>query len=180
MEVVISRPKLNQNITFILIGIIGILLGIIFGRTTSTTTAPVVNQTPADDGKLAKEYKEKNLVKVIKDNAKSLQVCYFAFLDKKPSVTEGVMDILIKVEEDGKISSARITKDEFIDKDFESCLISKFNNFYLAPPPLGINRYMSHVLAFKSEATALKEEKEWQENNKPPMMLPVGPASKKP
>jgi hypothetical protein len=132
-------------------------------------------QTPADDGKLAQSYKEKVVVKVIRENAKDLQKCYFELLDKKPAISEGAMDVLIKVEEDGKISSAKITKDQFNDSNFQNCVTKKMESYYLSPPPLGINRYISHVLAFKSEATALKEASERAENSQPPKMLPVRP-----
>lgn len=131
-------------------------------------------QTPADDGKLAQSYKEKVLLKTIHDNAKELQTCYFELLKKSPPVTEGEMNVLFKVEEDGKISSAKITKDQFNDKNFQTCISTKLESYYLSPPPLGINRYISHVLAFKSEAQALKEAQERALKNKPPVMLPVG------
>ena len=131
-------------------------------------------QTPADNGKLAQTYKEKVLLKVIRENAKDLQTCYFDLLKKTPIITEGEMNILFKIEEDGKISSAKITKDQFNDKKFESCISNKLESYYLSPPPLGINRFISHVLAFKSEAQALKDAKERAEKSKPPMMLPVG------
>lgn len=133
-----------------------------------------VMQAPADDGKLAQTYKEKVVMKVIHDNAKDLQTCYFDFLGKKPATTEGEMAILFKVEENGSISSVKVTKNGFQDNAFVDCVSKKFESYYLSPPPLGINRYISHVLAFKSEATAEKEAKERAEKSKPPKMLPVG------
>jgi hypothetical protein len=135
---------------------------------------PQVMQTPADDGKLAQTYKEKVVTKVIHDNALDLQKCYLNFLDKKPTITEGDMSILLKVEEDGSISSAKITKNNFQDNSFAECVSKKFESYYFSPPPLGINRYISHVLAFKSEATAEKEAKERAEKNRPPKVMPVG------
>lgn len=142
------------------------------GSQSTPQVAPVM-QTPADDGKLAKTYKEKVVMKAIYDNAKDLQVCYFDFLKKKTKISEGAMDILLKVEEDGSISLAKITKDDFDDVAFEDCVSKKLQSYYLSPPPLGINRYISHSLAFKSEATATKEAKERAEKNKPPKILPV-------
>jgi hypothetical protein len=162
---------MKQKVAIFLISFVAILLGIIIGKFFSNS-APT--QNPADDGKLAQNYKEKVLVKAIYDNAKDLQKCYFGYLDKKPSVTAGVMNILIKVEENGRISSAEVTKNEFQDNNFASCISKKLESYFLAPPPLGINRYIAHVLAFKSEAEALKEAKERAEKNKPPKMLPIG------
>ncbi|MBP9682434.1 MAG: hypothetical protein KBD76_13590 [Bacteriovorax sp.] len=166
---------MNQNkgqmLTLFLVAVICILAGLLLGK--SSTPSPSAYQMPADDGKLAKSYKEENLVKAIRDNAKILQTCYLAYLDKKPEIKEGVMNILLKVEESGQISEVKITKDQFQNLDFENCLIKKIEKFYLSPPPLGINRYLAHELGFKSEETALKEAKERQEKNRPPKVLPV-------
>lgn len=164
----------------ILVGVIGVLLGVLIGKRDSVGPAPapvsVANSfAPADDGKLAKEYKEQVIVKTIRENAKDLQKCYFELLAGKPEVSEGEITILFKVEEDGSISSAKATRNEFANVDFENCVTEKMKSYYLTPPPYGINRNISHVLAFKSEETALKEAKERELKNKPPKMLPVRP-----
>lgn len=156
--------------------IIGVLIGLIIprGNNSPSTSAPVASmQMPADDGKLAQSYKEKVIVKTIRDNAKDLQTCYFTLLDKKPSVSEGELVVLFKVEENGEISSVKVTKNDFNDSDFGDCISKKLATYYLTPPPLGINRYISHSLAFKSEETAEKEAKERAEKSKPPKVLPV-------
>ena len=130
-------------------------------------------QAPAGDAKLAQSYKEKVVVRKIYDNAKDIQSCYLDYLEKKPKVTEGAMDILLKIEEDGSIDSVKITQDSFQDNVFEGCIANKLKGHFLSPPPLGINRFISHTLAFKSEAKALKDAKEREEKNKPPKLLPV-------
>jgi hypothetical protein len=79
----------------------------------------------------------------------------------------------LKVEEDGKISSVQVTKNEFEDESMADCVTKKINGYYLAPPPYGINRNIAHVLAFKTEATAEREAKERQLKNQPPKVLPV-------
>ncbi|WPU63801.1 AgmX/PglI C-terminal domain-containing protein [Peredibacter starrii] len=165
--------KLDFKITVIivLVGVIGILTGFIVGRKNNEIALPAT--TTAIDGKLAKEYKEQVLVKTIRENAKDLQQCYFALLDSKPKVTEGSLTVLIKVEEDGKISSAKITKNEFQDPKLEGCVSQKLESYYLAPPPMGINRNISHVLAFKTEETAQKEARAREAKSRPPKLFPV-------
>lgn len=157
---------------------IGILSGILIGRSTSVP-APSQGQNqnfaPADDGKLSREYKEKVVGSMIRDNAKELQKCYLSHLDKKPKIIEGDLNILFKVEEDGKISSASVTKNEFQDNSVSECVISKIQGQFLSPPPYGINRNISHTLSFKTEATAAKEAKERELNSRPPKVLPVNP-----
>lgn len=131
-------------------------------------------QAPADE-KAAKGFKDKIISKVIRDNAKDIQKCYFEFLNKKPQVSEGEIDILIELKENGKVGSVEVTRNQFNDESFGSCVAEKIDSYFFAPPPIGINRFISHTLAFKSEETALREAKERAEKNKPPMMLPVKP-----
>lgn len=156
-------------IIIVLVGIIGILTGVIIGKsgkTEQSSIAPV-------DAKIAKEYKEQVIVKTIRENAKDLQQCYLDLLATSPKTTEGSVTVLLKVEEDGKISSAKVTKSAFQDQSLESCVSRKLESYYLAPPPYGINRYISHVLAFKTEETAQKEAKMREEKNRPPKLIPV-------
>ena len=170
----IIKIDIKLTIIILLVACIALLIGLNLGKNNSSANSTSVpSQTPADDGKLAQSYKEKVVTKVIRDNAKDLQVCYLDLLTKKPVITESEMELLFKVEEDGKISSAKITQNGFHDEPFAACVIKKMESYYLSPPPLGINRYISHTLAFKSEATAAKDAKERAEKNRPPKMLPV-------
>lgn len=173
---VFLKIDIKLLIIILLVGIIGILLGIVIGKGFSpTTTSSPVNYGGGDDGKLAKEYKEKVILKVIREQAKDLQTCYFELLHKKPKISEGVLDFILKVEEDGKISNANLIKNEFGDGEMGKCVTQKLLSYHLSPPPFGINRYMAHTLAFKSEETAKKEAAEREKLNQPPKMMPVNP-----
>lgn len=173
------KIDLKLGIIIVLVGVIGILAGILIGRgspvQSAQAPAPVSNFVPADDGKLAKEYKEQALVTTIRENAKDLQKCYLAHLETKPKVNEGVLNVLIKVEEDGKVSSASVIKNEFEDAEIADCVAEKLKSYHLPPPPYGINRNIAHVIAFKTEATAEREAKERELKNRPPKVLPVNP-----
>jgi hypothetical protein len=149
------------------------LIGQNFKNNSHESSPPPAIQAPAGDAKLAQSYKGKVVVKKIYDNAKDIQSCYLDYLEKKPKVTEGAMDILLKIEEDGSIASVKITQDSFEDDVFKSCVANKLKGYFLSPPPLGINRFISHTLEFKSEDKALKDAKERAEKNKPPKLLPV-------
>jgi hypothetical protein len=177
IQEILIKIDIKLATIIVLVGVVGVLLGIVLGRGPSSaptqTTQNSQNFIPADDGKLAKEYKEQVIVGVIRENAKDLQKCYLSYLDKKPKINEGVLNLLLKVEEDGSISSVSITKNEFEDKEMAECVSNKIAHYYLAPPPYGINRNISHVLAFKTEATAEREAKERQLKNQPPKVLPV-------
>ena len=173
------KIDLKLAVIICLVAVVGILVGVVVGKGSGTAPSSSSHQAPsfapADDGKLAKEYKEKVLLKVIRDQAKDLQVCYFALLEKKPKISEGILDYIIKVEEDGRISEAKLIKNEFEDDDMGSCVTKKILSYYLSPPPYGINRFIAHTLAFKSEETAKKEAEERAKNNQPPKVMPVNP-----
>lgn len=161
----------KEIVIIFLVGIICLLGGILISQKSSIE--PAVYQQPADDGKLSKNYKEENLVAKIRDKAKDLQSCYFAYLDTSPEIKEGLIKILFKVEENGLVGKVQVTESDFKNSKLSECVLAKFENTYLAPPPLGINRYISHDLAFKLEETALKEAKERELRNRPPKVLPV-------
>lgn len=165
------KISFKEILIIVLVGVIGLLLGILITQTQSS--GQVVYQQPADDGKLSKNYKEENLVAAIREKAKELQSCYFSYLENSPEIKEGVVKILFKVEENGFIGNHQVTESDFKNSKLNECVLDKFNNTYLAPPPLGINRYISHDLAFKLEETALKEAKERELRNRPPKVLPV-------
>lgn len=162
---------IKEFIILALVTIIGVLIGVLI--TQKPQQAPVVYQQPADDGKLAKTYKEENLVVKIRNKGKEIQTCYFDYLETSPETKEGVVKILFKVEEDGFVGKMQITDNDFKNTKIEKCILEKLENMYLSPPPLGINRFISHDLAFKLEETAIKEAKEREERNKPPKVLPV-------
>lgn len=126
-----------------------------------------------ESGKQAKEYQEKVVTPSMRENAKDLQQCYLTHLKSNPSKTEGVIQIVIKIEDDGKISSVQIAKSDFTETGISECLASKIQSYHLAPPPLGINQFISHTLAFKSEENAMREAVERETKGKLPKVLPV-------
>lgn len=165
------KVGLRESLIIFLVGLVGLLVGILI--TQKSSPEPVAYQQPADDGKLSKSYKEENLVAKIRDKAKDLQACYFTYLEISPEVKEGMIKILFKIEENGLVGKVQVTESDFKNSKLSECVLEKFENTYLAPPPLGINRYISHDLAFKLEETALKEAKERELRNRPPKILPV-------
>jgi hypothetical protein len=171
------KIDIKTIIIIILIFIIGILLGFNIKKTESGNTSissPRENFLPAENGKLSKEYKSKELTSFINKNAAKIQSCYLTYLEKKPTKGEGNLQILIKVEEDGRMSNVRISDNELQDESIANCVIKNFENNYIAPPPIGINHYLTHSLAFKSEENAKKEQEERaKKRDQLPKVLPV-------
>lgn len=162
----------NLIIIVVLVAIIAFLAGKIY---TDKSQSNLANNMPAADGKLLRQYKQKEITRTIRENAKDLQKCYLAYLDKKPQVTEGVIKVLFLLKENGSVEESRIVKSDFPDPTFGTCANDKIKSYYFSPPPFGINRNIDHDLAFKSQETAEREAKEWAEKQKLPKILPVGP-----
>ena len=166
----------KKNIVIItLVGVIGILVGIIVGQSISknsktTSPTPVIMD---QDGKLAKSYKEQVLVKTIRENAKDIQTCYLDYLAMKPKIIEGDFAFNIKVEEDGEITSMKMTNNDFKQDSFADCVTRKIKSYRLSPPPLGINRNIDHNISFKTQETADREALERSKSFELPKVLPV-------
>lgn len=166
-------PK--TTIIIVLVFIIGILIGMnLSQKSTAVNQAEVPkSNSSSENGKIAKEYQLKEFMGFIKKNASKIQTCYLGYLEKKPKITEGDLKILAKVDEDGKMSAVKITQTDLPEDTLSDCVVKKFENLYLGPPPHGINRFLSHTISFKSVESAEKELKEKAaRENKMPLILP--------
>lgn len=149
------RIDLKTIVIIFLVLIIGLLGGYLVGKN-RTSSAPVI---PAPVSKqVAKEYKD-SVAKVIRENGKDIQKCYVEFLDGKPKIQEGKVDFMMKVLENGKIQTFEIIRNELDNEELSKCIKKFGSSWRLPPPPLGLNPYIPHSLAFKSEKT-LKQEAE--------------------
>lgn len=133
------------------------------------------NMSSAPDPKLIRQFKQKEINRTIRENARDLQKCYLTFLEKKTAITEGVIKVVFQLKENGNVEEIKVVKNDFSDDVFGRCVADKIKTYYFAPPPPGINRNIDHELAFKSQETAEREAKEWAEKQKLPKILPVGP-----
>lgn len=167
-------------IIIVLVGIIGVMAGVLIGQSSSVTQASVQSQVaPAAmsvaDPKVMKDYKKNEIMKVIRENSKEIQVCYKDHLNLKPETTEGMIRFILSLNEDGSVRNAKLIKSDFGESDIGNCSVNILKNLNFAPPPLGINRNISHELAFKSEETARREAEEAKKRSSLPKVLPVVP-----
>lgn len=159
---------------FVLVAVVAFLLGKLYSGNSSQSNL-ANNMAGVADGKLLRQYKQKEISKTVRENARDLQKCYLAYLDKKPQISEGVIKVLFLLKENGAVEESRVVKSDFPDPEFGKCANEKIKSYYFSPPPFGINRNIDHDLAFKSQETAEREAKEWAEKQKLPKILPVGP-----
>lgn len=168
------KIDIKTSIIVVLIAVVAFLAGKIYTVNT-TQSSQANNMAGVADEKLLRQYKQKEITATIRENAKDLQKCYLAYLEKKPQVTEGVIKVLFLLKENGAVEESRVVKSDFPDPEFGNCTNDKIKTYYFSPPPFGINRNIDHELAFKSQETAEREAKEWAEKQKLPKVLPVGP-----
>lgn len=169
-----NKIDLKTSMIVILVAVVAFLAGKLYTVNTSQSNL-ANNMGAAADGKLLRQYKQKEINRTVRENARDLQKCYLAYLEKKPQVSEGVIKILFLLKENGAVEESRVVKSDFPDPEFGKCANEKIKSYYFSPPPFGINRNIDHDLAFKSQETAEREAKEWAEKQKLPRILPVGP-----
>ncbi|EQC48354.1 hypothetical protein M899_1447 [Bacteriovorax sp. BSW11_IV] len=157
-------------IIVVLIVIVAFLTGRNFSGQQKANSAPA----PIDP-KIAVAYKQKEVAKTIRENAKDIQKCYLSYLENKPEMNEGVIKILFKLRENGSVESSEAVSNDFENISFGDCVAKKFERYYFAPPPIGMNRNILHELAFKTQETAEREAKERSEQSALPKILPVSP-----
>lgn len=154
---------LKTSIIVILSGLVLFLGGYILGDRSSKPSQKFENP------EIAKQYKD--LVgKDIREFADDISVCYREFLAKVPAIQEGKLDLVIKVKDNGIVEEMEVSKNELGSLELKNCVLKKLSSLRLKPLPAGLNPYISHTLAFKSDETLQKEAE--QRKNRMPKVLP--------
>lgn len=153
----------NKKFLIALFLVIGIIAGILFSKTYLSSTP-----SPAS-AKVLNEYKG-DVAKVIRENAADLQKCYLEHLAMNPKRDEGKVSFVFQVEEDGRVSSMDVTGNELESETIKSCVSQKISSYRFPPPPVGVNRYISHTILFESPESAASRR-----NKRFPKILPQSP-----
>lgn len=153
---------LKTSIIVILSSVILFLSGYILGNQPSRHTPRVL------DAESEKKYKD-SVAMDIREFGDAIGGCYRDFLTTKPKVSEGKIDLILKVQENGAVLEIEVAKNELSSDDLKKCVLDKLSSLRLKPLPNGLNPYIAHSLAFKSEAT-LQKEIEIQKNRMPKVL----------
>jgi hypothetical protein len=97
------------------------------------------------------EYQRKVVRPFIRQNVGSFQICYKTFLEGKPKITDGKVDLAWLIDMSGKVKNAKIEKSELQNPVFERCLLTELEKLQFPAP--GVNQEVSanHVLNFEKE-----------------------------
>lgn len=159
------KVDIKTGIIFLLSGVIFVLIGYLIGSRSGNHSSEI----PADP-KVQKEYKDQ-VARSIRSRSSEIKACYIDYLANKPKITEGKVDLVFDVEKNGVINGMESGLNELQDKHIEKCISQALSGLRFPPLPLGMNSFISHTIAFKSEET-IKKENEMRKNLLP-KVLPV-------
>ena len=84
--------------------------------------------------------------------AQSIQSCYLSLIESTPDIPEtGKVLVDWQIDSGGKVFKAGVIRDEFSNKEFQSCLGKKIGNIVFPAPPSGRSVYVEHTFVFRKE-----------------------------
>jgi hypothetical protein len=104
----------------------------------------------------SEEVKESYLKGPVKNtivkHAKSIQECFLSMIERSPDIP-GRGDVLIdwQINSEGKVFEAGVVRDEFSNKEFQSCLGTNISRIVFPVPPSRNPVYVEHTFLFRKE-----------------------------
>ena len=104
----------------------------------------------------SKEEKESYLKGPVKNtivkHAGSIQECFLSMIESSPDIQEsGKVLIDWQIDSSGKVFGAGVVRDDFLNKDFQSCLQTNISRIAFPIPPSRNSAYVEHTFLFRKE-----------------------------
>ena len=104
----------------------------------------------------SKEEKESYLKGPVKNtivkHAGSIQECFLSMIERSPDIQEsGKVLIDWQIDSSGKVFGAGVVRDDFLNKDFQSCLQTNISRIAFPIPPSRNSAYVEHTFLFRKE-----------------------------
>ncbi len=111
-----------------------------------------VRQQDGGSGEGQEAYIKGAVKNTIVKHAHSIQVCYLSLIESTPELPES-QKVLVdwQIDSEGKVFEVGVIRDEFSNKEFQSCLGSKLEGIIFPAPPSGRSVYVEHTFVFKKE-----------------------------
>ena len=95
----------------------------------------------------------KGVVKnTIVKHAGSIQSCFLKLIESNPDIPEsGRVLVDWQIDSKGKVFEVGVGRDEFTNKEFQTCLGKKIGNIVFPAPPSGRSIYVEHTFLFRKE-----------------------------
>ena len=85
-------------------------------------------------------------------HAKSIQSCFLSLIESTPDIPEtGKVLVDWQIDSGGKVFEAEVIRDEFSNKEFQSCLGTKIGEIAFPATPSGRSVYVEHTFLFRKE-----------------------------
>ena len=85
-------------------------------------------------------------------HAGSIQSCFLKLIESNPDIPEsGRVLVDWQIDSGGKVFEAGVIRDEFSNKEFQSCLGTKIGEIVFPATPSGRSVYVEHTFVFRKE-----------------------------
>ena len=85
-------------------------------------------------------------------HAGSIQSCFLKLIESNPDIPEsGRVLVDWQIDPGGKVFEAGVIRDEFSNKEFQSCLGTKIGEIVFPATPSGRSVYVEHTFVFRKE-----------------------------
>ena len=109
-------------------------------------------QQGGGSGKGHEAYLKGAVKNTIVKHAKSIQSCFLKMIESSPDIPES-RKVLVdwQIEPRGKVFEAGVIRDEFSNKEFQTCLKTNIGGIVFPAPPSGRSIYVEHTFLFRKE-----------------------------
>ena len=111
-----------------------------------------VQQQGGGSGEGQESYIKGAVKNTIVKHAQSIQVCYLSLIESTPELPES-RKVLVdwQIDSEGKVFEAGVIRDEFSNKEFQTCLKTNIGGIVFPAPPSGRSNYVEHTFLFRKD-----------------------------
>jgi len=85
-------------------------------------------------------------------HAQSIQSCFLSLIESTPDIPEsGKVLVDWQIDSGGKVFEAGVVRDEFSNKEFQTCLKTNIGGIVFPATPSGRSIYVEHTFLFRKE-----------------------------
>ncbi len=111
-----------------------------------------IRQQGGKSGEGQKSYLKGAVKNTIVKHANSIQSCFLKMIESSPDIPEsGKVLVDWQIDPRGEVFEAGVVRDEFSNKEFQTCLKTNIGGIVFPAPPSGRSIYVEHTFLFKKE-----------------------------
>ena len=111
-----------------------------------------VRQQGGGSGEGHEAYLKGAVKNTIVKHAQSIQISFLKLIESNPDIPEsGRVLVDWQIDSGGKVFEAGVIRDEFSNKEFQSCLGTKIGEIVFPATPSGRSVYVEHTFVFRKE-----------------------------